>query len=156
MNKLQRALLSGVSFVVLCSAAQADIGSPTTQTATLAPSPTNLCSQVGAVTAQITCTVTVGANLSAYVTAVYFDVCTNGTGSAQNQATFTSSGIQNTPSWQVSVAATAGVCQHWGDTGGATGVLFKGVAPGTNVVITSPAAITNNSYAIRVYGYIAP
>ena len=156
MNNMQK-LLAGVSFVALASAgAMADVGTPTQQTATLAPAPTNLCSQTGAVTAQVTCTVTVGASQSAYITAVYFDVCSNGTGSAQNQATFTSTGIQNTPSWQFSFAATASICQHWGDTGGATGVLFKGSAPGTNVVVTSPAATTNNSYGIRVYGYLAP
>jgi hypothetical protein len=156
MNSLQKALLAGASFAILASAAaEADVGTPVQQTATLAPAPTNLCAQTGAVTTQVTCTVTVGVQ-SAYITAVYFDVCTNATGSVQNQATFTSTGIQNTPSWQYSVAATADICQHWGDTGGATGVLFKSSAPGTNVVITSPAATTNNSYGIRMYGYLAP
>jgi len=155
MNDLAK-LLAGASFVVLAAAAaEADVGTPTQQTATLASSPTNLCTTNGAVTAQVTCTVSVTPGLSAYVTAVYFDVCSNGTGSAQNQATFTSTGIQNTPSWMFSFAATAGICQHWGDTGGSVGVLFKGNT-GTNVVITSPAATTNNSYGVRVYGYIAP
>lgn len=126
-----------------------------TPTATLAAQPTVLCSTAPAVNTQATCTVSVQGQQYAYITAIYFDVCTNGTGTAQNNVTFTSTGLQTSPSWPYSVAATASICQHWGDTGGGDAVLAKGNL-GTNVVITSPAAATNNSYGIRVYGYLAP
>lgn len=106
-----------------------------------------------AVNTQYTLTITVPAGQYAYITALSFDVCTNGTGSAVNQVTFTSTNLSGSPVWPFSVAATASICQHWQDIvpGG-----LKSAAPGTNVTIVTPAAATNNSYTVRAYYYLAP
>lgn len=106
-----------------------------------------------AVNTQSTNTVTVSGTNYAYICAITFAVCTNGTGTAQNQVTFTSSGISGTPSWQYSQAATASICQRWLESFG--GGPLKSLQ-GTNVVITSPAAATNNSYNTIIYYKILP
>lgn len=102
---------------------------------------------------QYTLTITVPAGQYAYITALSFDVCTNGTGSAVNQVTYTSTNLSGSPVWPFSIAATASICQHWQDIipGG-----LKSSIPGTNVTIVTPAAATNNSYTVRAYYYLAP
>lgn len=106
-----------------------------------------------AVNTQYTTTVTVPAGQYAYITAISFDVCTDGTGTAANQVTFTSTNLSGSPVWPFSIAATASICQHWEDVipGG-----LKSAAPGTNVTIVTPSAATHNSYTARVYYYLAP
>lgn len=106
-----------------------------------------------AVNNQYTATITVPAGQYAYITAISFDVCTNGTGTAANQVTFTATNLSGSPVWPFSVAATASICQHWQDVipGG-----LKSAAAGTNVTIVTPAAAANNSYTARVYYYLAP
>lgn len=106
-----------------------------------------------AVNNQYTATITVPAGQYAYITAISFDVCTNGTGTAANQVTFTSTNLSGSPVWPFSIAATASICQHWQDVipGG-----LKSAAAGTNVTIVTPAAATNNSYTVRIYYYLAP
>lgn len=106
-----------------------------------------------AVNSQSTATITVPGGQYAYITAISFDVCTNGTGTAANQVTYTSTNIAGSPQWVFSIAATASICQHWQDIipGG-----LKSAAAGTNVTIVSPTAATNNSYTIRAYYYLAP
>lgn len=106
-----------------------------------------------AVNTQTTSTLTCPSGQYCYITGITFEVCTNGTGSAQNQVTFTSTGISNTPSFEYSIAATASICQRWNEVFGAP---LKSLAPGTNVTFVSPAAATNNSYNIRAYYYTAP
>lgn len=105
-----------------------------------------------AVNNQYTATITVPAGQYAYITALSFDVCTNGTGTGANQVTFTSTNLSGSPVWPFSVAATASICQHWQDIipGG-----LKSAAPGTNVTIVTPAAAANNSYTVRAYYYFA-
>lgn len=117
-----------------------------------------LCAAEPAVNTATACTTpTPGGNQSVYVTAVYFDVCTNGTGSAQNNVTYTLTGAAGfasaTAITTYSMAATASICQHWGYSNGGA-VLFKSL-PGTAIVITPPSAATNNSTASSVFGYIA-
>lgn len=100
---------------------------------------------------QLVATFAVNASQFAYICSISFEVCTNGTGTAQNQVTFTSTGINNTPSWSYSIAATASICQRWQEV---FPLPLKGSAAGTNVVVTSPSAATNNSYGVRIYGYL--
>lgn len=104
---------------------------------------------------QSVATVTVPGGLYAYVTAIYMDVCGNATGSAQTNVNFTSTGLTGTPSWSYSATAAniLSTCLRLGDS---FATPLKGSAPGTNVVITSPSGVTNNSYTIRVYYYLAP
>lgn len=106
-----------------------------------------------AVNNQYTATITVPAGQYAYITALSFDVCTNGTGTGANQVTFTTTNLTGSPVYPFSVAATASICQHWQD------IIPNGLkssAPGTNVTIVTPAAATNNSYTVRAYYYLAP
>lgn len=75
-------------------------------------------------------------------------VCTNGTGTAQNQVSFTSTNLPGTPSFVYSVAATASICQHVFDGP----VNWKALIPGTAVTFVPPAAATNNSYQVIATG----
>jgi len=106
-----------------------------------------------AVNTQTTCTITAPAGQYAYITGITFEVCTNGTGTAENQDVFTSTGISNTPSFEFSVAATASICQRWNEI---FAVPLRTLTPGANATIVSPTAKTNNSFNIRAYYYNAP
>lgn len=147
MRKLTLALLA-----LLFTAGLASAQVSTQQSATHADAATAVAVTGTAVNNQYTATITVPAGQYAYITAISFDVCTNGTGTAANQVTFTSTNLSGSPVWPFSVAATASICQHWVDTipGG-----LKSAAPGTNVTIVTPAAAANNSYTVRAYYYIA-
>ena len=104
---------------------------------------------------QSTATVTIPAGLYAYITGISIDFCNNGTGTAQANANFTSTNIQSTPSWAVSIAASANICIPPIREQYAT--PLKSSAPGTNVTVVSPSGtITNNQATIRVYYYLAP
>lgn len=106
-----------------------------------------------AVNQQETVTCTPPAGMFVYITGLSFDVCTNGTGTAANQVTFTSTNLTGSPVWSFSIAATASICQHWSEP---LSTPLKSTAAGTAVTIVSPAAATNNSYHARVYAYYAP
>lgn len=104
---------------------------------------------------QSVATVTVPGNMYAYITAIVIDICGDATGTAATQVNFTSSGISGSPSWSYSATTgtSAATCQHWGDQ---FAIPLKSNAPGTNVVITSPAAILHTAFNIRIFGYFAP
>lgn len=106
-----------------------------------------------AVNQQETVTCTPPAGQFVYITGISFDVCTNGTGTAANQVTFTSTNLTGSPVWSFSIAATASICQHWSEP---LTTPLKSTAAGTAVTIVSPAAATNNSYHARVYAYFGP
>jgi hypothetical protein len=129
-----------------------------TQTATPNANYQVLCSAQPAVNTATACTTpTPASNAHVYVTAVYFDVCTDGTGSAQTNVSYTLTGAAGFASAAAiatySMAASAEICQHWGYSNGG-GVLFVS-QPGTPITITPPAAVTHNSTSSTVFGYIA-
>lgn len=110
----------------------------------------------GTINTQSVATVTVPGSLFAYITAIYFDVCgSNTTGTLETNAQFTSTGLSGNPAWQFSTTAAniLGTCLRLGDS---FATPLKSSAPGTNVVITSPAAVAQDSFTIRVYYYLAP
>lgn len=123
-------------------------------------SPTRLdaCTSVGyaaATSAQATLTITPPSGQYVYMCGFSFDVCNSGTaGTAQNNVTFTSTNIVGLPTWQYSFAAAINTCvspiREYLPT------PLKSAAPGTAVVITSPATDTNVTYTIRVPYYFAP
>lgn len=138
--------------------AQAQVAPPVQQSATRSDAATLVGTITSsgsalAVNTTTTSTLTAPAGQYVYITGVTFEVCTNGTGTAQNQVTFTSTNISNTPSFQYSVAATASICQRWNEIFGAP---LKSLQPGVNVTFVSPTAAANNSYNIRAYYYNAP
>ena len=98
----------------------------------------------------VTCTPPAGQYV--YITGLSFDVCTDGTGTAANQVTWTSTNITGAPVWSFSVAATASICQHFSEP---LTTPRKSTAAGTAVTLVSPAAATHNSYHARVYAYFA-
>lgn len=117
-----------------------------TQVCTFSPSPV-------AVSQQETVTCTPPAGQFVYITGISFDVCTNGTGSAANQVTWTTTNITGAPVFSFSIAATASICQHWQEP---LVSPLKSTAAGTAVTLVSPAGATNNSYHARVYAYFGP
>ena len=139
--------------------AQVFIAPPVQQSSTMANASTTVCpltssgAAAPAVNVQITATCTPPAGQYVYITGVSFDVCTNATGTVVNQGSFTSTNLTGAPLWSFSIAATAEICQHWGDD---PVTPLKSTAAGTPVTIVSPAAATNNSYVQRVYAYYAP
>lgn len=157
MKRLFLALALSVGFAG-AAFAQAQVAPAVQQSATHSDAAT----LVGAITStgtplavntQTTSTLTAPAGQFVYITGVTFEVCTNGTGTAQNQVTFTSTNISNTPSFEYSIAATASICQRWSEV---FSTPLKSLQPGVNVTFVSPSAATNNSYNIRAYYYNAP
>jgi hypothetical protein len=106
-----------------------------------------------AVNQQETVTCTPPAGMFVYITGLSFDVCTDGTGTAANTVTWTSTNLTNAPVWSFSIAATASICQHFAEP---LTTPLKSAAPGTAVTLVSPAAALHNSYHARVYAYFAP
>jgi hypothetical protein len=71
--------------------------------------------------------------------------CTDGTGTAANQVTWTSTNITGAPVWSFSIATTASICQRWQEP---LSTPLKSTAAGTAVTLVSPAA-----YAMRVWAF---
>jgi hypothetical protein len=80
-------------------------------------------------------------------------VCTNATGTAADQVTWTTTNITGSPTFGFSIAATAEICQHWSIP---LATPLKSTAAGTAVTFVSPAAAANNSYHATVAAYYAP
>lgn len=126
------------------------------QDATMLNAATAVCTfspSTVAVSQQETVTCTPPGGMFVYITSISFDVCTNGTGSAANQVTWTTTNITGAPVYSFSIAATASICQHWSIP---LPVPLKSTAPGTAVTFVSPAGATNNSYHANVVVYYAP
>jgi hypothetical protein len=151
---MRRLLLSFVALLALSGAAMAQAmvqESPTktdaaTGVCTFAASPV-------AVNQQETVTCTPPAGQFVYITGLSFDACTDGTGTAANQVTWTTTNLTGAPVFSFSIAATASICQHWQEP---LTTPLKSTAAGTAVTLVSPAAATHNSYHARVYAYYAP
>jgi hypothetical protein len=153
---MRRILLSLALLPALLGTALAQV--PVQQNGTMLNAATQVCVITSsgtalAVNTTTTCTLPAVAGQYHYITGITFEVCTNGTGTAQNQVTFTSTNISNLPSFEYSVAATASICQRWSET---FAVPLKSLVSGTATTFVSPAAATNNSYNIRAYYYTAP
>jgi hypothetical protein len=143
---------------LLLSCGYAAAQAPVQQSGTMLNAGTQLCAITSsgtalAVNTQTTATCTAPVGQYVYLTGITFEVCTDGTATAQNQVTFTSTNISNTPSFEYSIAATASICQRWNE---AFASPLKSLAPGTNVTFVSPSAALHNSYNIRAYYYNAP
>lgn len=151
---MRKIALSLLALVALTSAALAQ-AVPTQQASTRLDAATAVAFAQASVGAQSTATITVPAGLYAYITGISLDFCNNGTGTAQANANFTSTNINSTPSWAVSIAASANICIPPIREQYAT--PLKSSAPGVNVTVVSPSGtITNNQATIRVYYYLAP
>jgi hypothetical protein len=155
--RLLRPFLGLLALALLCLPAAAQVTvQPSAQkldAATTVCPITYSSGAVPAVNVTSTATCTPPGGMFVYITGISFDVCTNGTGTAANQVTFTSTNLTGSPVWSFSIAATASICQHWQEP---LSTPLKSTAAGTAVTIVSPAAAANNSYVTRVYAYYAP
>ncbi len=155
-NTLRRLLLAFAFLPVFCGLAFAQV--PVQQSGTMLNAASQVCAITSsgtplAVNTTTTATCNAPSGQYVYLVGVTFEVCTDGTGTAQNQVTFTSTNISNTPSFEYSIAATASICQRWSEV---FATPLKSAAPGTNVTLVSPSAALHNSYNIRAYYYNAP
>jgi hypothetical protein len=153
---MRRLLIALVFLPALLGSAFAQ--APVQQQGTMLNAATQVCAITSsgtalAVNTTTTCTLAAVAGQYHYIVGITFEVCTNGTGSAQNQVTFTSTNISSTPSFEYSIAATASICQRWSES---FSTPLKSAVPGTATTFVSPAAATNNSYNIRAYYYVSP
>lgn len=150
---MRRFLLSILALAALTVGASAQVA--VQQSPTHLDAATAICtpSAALAVNQQETVTCTPPAGQFVYITSVAFDVCTNGTGSAANQVTWTTTNLTGAPTFGFSVAATASICQHWSIP---LPTPLKSTAAGTAVTFVSPAAATNNSYHATVVVYYGP
>jgi hypothetical protein len=160
MTKLFRTYLSALALLALMlvgAPAYAQVGSgvPVQQTATKLDAATNFCTQsanAGLVNNAVTATCTPGAGQFVYLTSISFDVCSNATGTVQNNVLWTTTNLTGAPQFTHSFAATANICQHW-NVPFATPV--KSTVAGTPVTIVSPTGATNNSYNVVATFYSA-
>ncbi len=89
-----------------------------------------------------------------YVSEIYFNVCANGTGTAQAQVSFTTTNLPGPPAFEYSIPATANTCVQLGPFMFPNGL--KSSAAGTAVTFVTPAAAASNSYGAFVSGWYAP
>jgi hypothetical protein len=155
--RLLRPFLGLLALALLCLPAAAQVTvQPSAQkldAATTVCPITYSSGTVPAVNVTATATCTPPAGMFVYIVGLSFHVCTNGTGTAANQVTFTTTNITGSPTYPFSIAATASICQRWAEP---LTTPLKSTAAGTAVTVVSPAAATNNSYDPRVYAYYAP
>jgi hypothetical protein len=100
-------------------------------------------------------TVTVPAGLYAYITGISLEECGDSTGTASVNVSYTTAGINGAPSfgYSSSTANSLSTCTRHNET---FPTPLKSNAPGTNVTVTSPSALTHTGFGIRVYYYLAP
>jgi hypothetical protein len=114
--RLLRPFLGLLALALLSSAAAAQVTvQPSAQKLDAATTVCPFAATPVAVNQQETVTCTPPAGQFVYITGISFDVCTNGTGTAANQVTFTSTNLTGSPVWSFSIAATASICQHWSE-----------------------------------------
>lgn len=138
------------------------------QTGTRFDAATNVGFTQAAVGSQSVLTITPPGGQYVYLTALSFDVCSNGTGLAVTNGNITSSGIIGAPSWSFSTPLTVNNCVFGQGGAGpaadaypATTVAerfalpLRSSVPGTAVVFTSPTS-AQIQYTLRAYYYFAP
>lgn len=153
--------------LLLLFASLALLGPPDSfgQSVTVQQSPSMLtaCAQVATAngTAQQTITITPSAGMYFYLCGLDLQYCASGTAATATQNVYTTTtGFQGTPKWQLSVSNTASVCFPTGNNGAPQTFQFplplKSANAGTAVTFVSPAAITNVTFNMNVYGFFAP
>jgi len=119
-----------------------------------ATSATN-CTTTQVATATLALTITPPSGNYAYITGVYIQTASNGTGSTTSTTAWTSTGLTNTPSWLVTAGGTGApavtaVAETYPPGG------LKSSAPGTAVVLTPVATLASAFTCAKVTGYFSP
>ncbi len=113
------------------------------------------CTTTQVATATLALTITPPAGNFVYITGMYIETASNGTGSTTSTTAWTSTGITNTPSWLVTAGgtgapATSGVAETYPPGG------LKSVSAGTAVVLTPVATLASAFTCAKVTGYFSP
>ena len=121
------------------------------------PTMLNACNGVqhqdAAINTTITLTITPPSGQYVYFCGWDYQVTGNGTGTAQSNVTWVTTGLPGTPKWQYSNAVGAQVSTY--------GTFYfrapmKANSPGTAVTIASPAVAASSAYSANAYYYFAP
>lgn len=113
------------------------------------------CTTTQSSTANLTLTITPPAGNYVYITGVYIQTASNGTGSTASTTAWTSVGLQNTPSWLVTAGGTSpimngGVAETYPPGG------LKSTAPGAVVTLAPVATLASAFTCAKVTGYFSP
>lgn len=119
-----------------------------------ATSATN-CTTTQVAVATLSQTITPPAGNYVYITGMYIEVGGNGTGSTASTTAWTSTGLQNTPSWLVSSGGTASFAQQQVAETYPPGAL-KSTSPGTAIVLAPLATLASAFTCAKVTGYFSP
>jgi hypothetical protein len=122
----------------------------------LAATSASNCTTTQVAVATLSMTITPPAGNFVYITGMYIEVGSNGTGSTASTTAWTSTGITNTPSWLVGAggATLAGPTQQVAETYPPGGL--KSVTPGTAVVLAPVATLASAFTCAKVTGYFSP
>src|SRR5216684_73154 len=113
------------------------------------------CTTTQVATATLALTITPQPTQSVYITGVYIETASNGTGSTTSTTAWTSTGLTNTPSWLVSAGGTGapaiGQIAETYPPGG-----LKSSSPGVAVTLTPVATLASAFTCAKVTGYFSP
>lgn len=155
---IKKCLLAAALLIGFSGVSSAQQGSLIQQSASRLDASTNVAvgTNFNTVNSTSVATATGVAGQYVYLTGLVIDLCGDTTGTAATpNLLFTSSGIAGSPSWQYAdtAALSLSTCKHWGET---FTIPLKASATGTNVVVTSPAALLHTGYGIKIFYYTAP
>lgn len=170
MNKLTAALLGGTALVGagLLSAPAALAGATDGSSASvsqsayhpdasgvLAATSAANCTSTQVAVATLSMTITPPAGNYVYITGMYIETASNGTGSTGSTTAWTSTGLQNSPSWLVNAGGTgASLASAVAETYPPGGL--KSTAPGAVVTLAPLATLASAFTCAKVTGYFAP
>ena len=142
-----------IAVMLLLGAVPAFAQAPVQQSSTLLDTATSIAYINGSTNTWQSVTIPAISGQSIYIKWVQLRVCTNGTGTAQNQQWFYATNIPGAPQYAYSIAASASICQDVHNLSYPSGIK---VAASTAATFTSPGAAVNNSYHMQIGYYYAP
>jgi hypothetical protein len=148
---LRKALLAAASVAALLSGGAAFAQQATQQATQHLDASAVTASVSSAINATTSISLTPPAGQFLYLQELYMNICPNGTGTAQNQVSFTTTNLPSTPAFEYSIPATASTCLQLGPFHWPNGL--KSSAAGTAVTVVTPPAAASNSYQIFASGY---
>lgn len=113
------------------------------------------CTTTQVAVATLSMTITPPAGNYVYITGMYIETASNGTGSTTSTTAWTSTGLTNTPSWLVTAGGTgAPAISQIAETYPPGGL--KSANPGTAVVLAPVATLASAYTCAKVTGYYSP
>jgi hypothetical protein len=113
------------------------------------------CTTTQVAVATLSMTITPPSGSYVYITGMYIETASNGTGSTGSTTAWTSTGLTNTPSWLVNAGGTgASLASQVSETYPPGGL--RSVTPGTAVVLAPVATMASAFTCAKVTGYFSP